>query len=623
MLRPVLRLGPCVVLAVLLSVQQGAAAALTVERWHLAPLPPGLAERAPLASAAEAFSAWADALGGAGGAGAEGGTAVSLLHLDAARQAEIAAEVLERFEAEARGFKRREAYVLVYEPQRRVLYVVAEGEMGFAYGLSDLQTRLRHAGERAVLAFPEWPADGPGPHVLLERPAIEHRGEYLNIGYNIPPITPHEWEPQRWAEYVDKLVLARVNTLYLYLWVNKYTTYPGSRLAGEPVNQKVHAGMQAAVRHAHRRGLKVIHMICPTFIPKDLWDANPQMRAEIEYAEHGFPAVCPNAPGAWELMTDVWRHEMEALRGADGVQIWFYDPGGCWCEKHGCKQNQAASLARQVKEFGELFRRINPGGRVEFNLWPQWLWQARMKVTYRDAMGRAIRDRFPGGAHAEIIANGAPDTPESQPQHERSLGFKTGVFIFAANPETGYVFLIPNLRYLRQVTREMHAQQFDAVFGHRLEAWTRYPSTYFMGQFLWDPDAQPDAVVRRFAHWQTADAGAGEKLAAALLLLDRFTDEGASADSGAEMARLTGEALAAIPAGATREQLAYLGPMMDALAAIGATAGTEDPAVLDAQRQTFQAALAKDPVFASIRSKPDVFERYRKHLLQGWAKQPF
>ena len=41
-------------------------------------------------------------------------------------------------------------------------------------------------------------------------------------------------------------------------------------------------------------------------------------------------------------------------------------------------------------------------------------------------------------------------------------------------------------------------------------------SIFFMAQFLWDPSLTKEAVVRRFADWQTADPERGERFAEAL-----------------------------------------------------------------------------------------------------------
>ena len=50
---------------------------------------------------------------------------------------------------------------------------------------------------------------------------------------------------------------------------------------------------------------------------------------------------------------------------------------------------------------------------------------------------------------------------------------RRGVFLFATNPESSYVFPTPHLHYLRRTMQTVRRLGVDACFGHRLEAGTR------------------------------------------------------------------------------------------------------------------------------------------------------
>lgn len=569
----------------------------------------------PVELAAAHFVARAAILGGRK-AEADGSPAVTVsLRLCAGAEPEAAAGARGELENLA-GFQRREAYVLAVAADRRSVTALAVEPLGLAHACSDLERRLRVADGRLVLSFPEWnPAAGPWE--MLEKPALEVRGEYLNIGYDIPPITPHQWDRPQWRDYVDRLVLARLNHFYFYLWIDAWTMYPGSKLSQQPLNRRLHEELREAIGYARRRGLRVVFMVCPTFWPRDVWEAHPECHADIVYVRHGFCAACPRSPGAWRLMEEIWRSEMEWFRDVDACQIWFYDPGGCWCERHGCAANQAETLHRQVVTFGRLFREFNPRGGIEINLWPIWLWEADGRPPYREDFARQVQRSFAAEAPPTMV--GATHADAVLPALEKRMGFETTGFIFEMNHESGYTFLIPDLETSRAAVQRLVAHGHDGGFGHRLEATTRFASTAFMADFMWRPDLTPEAAALRFAAWQTASDSAGRLLADAILLLERFTMEGADADTGRRMAALTRQAVAAAPA-AVQPELGHLTAMMDALEVVGAT--VESP-VTDASER-FGAALEASPVFKRLAADPGkFFDRYRGLLALGWRQHPF
>ncbi|MDX9973824.1 MAG: hypothetical protein RBU21_12645 [FCB group bacterium] len=530
----------------------------------------------------------------------------------------LASEALERTGSSRRNlksFQEREGYFLIREGN--ILYAAGLDVLGTVHAVSDLQSRLRARDGKVWFDFPEWKEGGHG--VLFEKPAIETRGEYLNIGYNIPGITPHEWDDARWRQYIDRLVLAKLNRLYLYLWNDTYSVYPGSALSKVALNRNLHERIRSAIAYARTRGLGVTYMMCPTFFPRDVWEAHPELHADIEYVKHGFPAVCPQAPGAWDLMKDIARSEMEWFKGADAIQIWFYDPGGCWCEKYGCKSKQAEILARQVVEFSGLFRALNPSARVEYNLWPIWLWEDRMKVQYRRELDERLKTAF-GSEYRNVTAVGAPDNDTTLPLIEKEMGYRTSAFLFGTNPENGYVFPLPLLAWQQETARRVVETGMDGAFGHRLEAWTRYPGTFILGQFLWNPDIEPDAAVRRYSEMLALDMVSGPKLTEAILLLERFTQEGASAGLGSQMCARARSMMPPRPS----DELADLVAGMEALGVIGASLEADTDEALAPFVARFDEALANAPGYAGWkRDSLEVFKRYRDFLRAGWRKSPF
>ncbi len=515
---------------------------------------------------------------------------------------------------------KEESYCIDLDADSSVITVSACGGMGLVYGLCDLERRIRADDGRVYVSFPEWV--GGRAISITEVPALEQRGEYLNIGYNFSGITPHDWSRDRWESYIDRLVLANLNTFYFYIWVDSYSMNPKSALAQKDLSRKIHEDIRHAIAYAHKRGLKVVYMFCPTFFPRDLWERHPEIHADIEYVKQGFPAVCPNAPNAWEMMIENARAEMEWFNEADAVQLWFYDPGGCWCERHGCKQHQAESLARQAKTFGALFREFNPKAAIEVNFWPIWLWETLQQVNYRAETFRLIRGHF-GEEASAITVVGAPDNDITQPLAEQEMGFKTSVFLFGTNPERGYVFTIPTMSWLSQVAKEVRNKKFRGAFGHRLEAWTRYPQTFFMGQWFWNPDQTAEQLAQRLGAWLTASDSRGLLAAEAFLLLDKFTYEGADKLLGRRMTELIVAAYQGTPAPA-QEDWEYIPPMMSALAVLAESKGVEENAALQCFVDRFAATLGETATFQSIRQNAEsVFNQYRGYLLKGWAKEIF
>src|SRR5690606_2169256 len=117
---------------------------------------------------------------------------------------------------------------------------------GAVYALSDLQRRMRRGGEGLFLGFPEWRID---VQPIIEYPMAERRGEYINIGYNIPGITPHEWTTEDWQEYVDELIESRLNTVYFYIWIDEFTTYPSSNKSKSVQSQSIHEGVKGMITY--------------------------------------------------------------------------------------------------------------------------------------------------------------------------------------------------------------------------------------------------------------------------------------------------------------------------------------------------------------------------------------
>src|SRR5690606_6891889 len=115
------------------------------------------------------------------------------------------------------GFQQHEGYEIIARtpPNHAGLTVHSAASMGCVYALGDLQRRIRRGNGGLYLGFPEWNGES---RRIFEYPFAERRGEYINIGYNISGITPHEWNTDDWRKYIDELICSRLNTVYFYIW---------------------------------------------------------------------------------------------------------------------------------------------------------------------------------------------------------------------------------------------------------------------------------------------------------------------------------------------------------------------------------------------------------------------
>ncbi len=516
-------------------------------------------------------------------------------------------------------FQREESFYLALDSGN--LIASGLGEMGAVYALSDIETRLRIVDGKLFVVAPAW-TDANGVKTFFSKPAFEMRGEYINVGYNEKGITPHEWTREQWNYYVDQLVLAKLNRLCFYIWVDTYTMYPGSELSKNPLNRKIHEDWQYVIDYAHQRGLKVTYMICGTMIPRDLWLAHPEYKADIVYTEHGFTAVCPNAPGSWELCLDVWKSEMAWFSKADTLQIWYYDPGGCWCEKYGCKEHQVESLIQQTIDLSGFFWELNPQADIEANTWPMWLWEEEKDIKYKKAFSQELKKAF-GEKANRLRVIGAPDVPACMPLEAREEGLDTGIFLFGVNPEMGYVFTVPTVNFSKVWINEIYKNGFLKTFSHRLEAWTRYPGTFITAEYMWDPSISEEQAARTYADWQAADASLGLRFAELILALDTFTEKGATVSQGVRMAELKNEIFPQLPA-VTQQELEYWPAMIDALGVIAASVDVQSGYELQLLSRQFIQCLKESSTLAYLADNGKAkFMTYRKLLSLGQQKGRF
>jgi hypothetical protein len=452
-------------------------------------------------------------------------------------------------------------------------------------------------------------------------PAVAERGVYLNIPSPLPPLTIHDWDEREWSRYLDLLTASRFNRLYFYLWQNEQSDFAADP-AHKARNRRLHESLRKTIGLAHRRGMKVTFLFCPTFMPRVLWTQRPELHADIEYVRAGFPCLCPSRPASWSLMRDVYRHELEWFRQADGFQLWFYDPGGCMCAE--CRRDITAPLVRQAEEFREMSRRIQPRAEFQISLWPVWEWESRLKIRYGLELLDRLKERF-GKAHREIAITDSMDDPRSFLNAAKERGFRTQAFLFLTHVETPFVFLFPQFDYLKRTVARLAAAGYSGAFVHSLTPGSKALNTCLSGLALWNPAASEDELAYSVSLLFTGKPEAARRLAPALRLWERLILEGSPKPEEARELRRQAEETIALLSDERRRRLIWLPESAQAMEIlVEGAASLNDPTQMERLTARFRALLESTHTFRAYAPQGAAeFRRMAQWLAGGWRREHF
>lgn len=536
---------------------------------------------------------------------------------------------------------REQGYVVTVEPacesRGAVIAAVGRGDMGAVYGVSHLRTRMQSSGSRLRLDV-----DGKPTSTAAFRqvycPRFEERAVYYNMFLNdTERLTPSGWSDDDWQFWIDKLVCSQLTHIYFFLWSDSLY-FTKSSVTGAERNRVLYERLTAMIRHAHRRGLKVVYHVSLTQIPHDIFEANKDVvKATIEYVDHGFPIVCSAAPGkivlrehqwnnARELIADIYSQQIERFREADGFQIWFYDPGGCFCgpEKQNCASQQAARLMEQMRSFHAMVRRVNPRADLTVSLWPTWVLEPTYKVQYRDEFLDllAAYARDPANSGTSITVNDSLNHERTGLPLARQRGFRLNGFVFPTNVESGCVLFTPMLAFLKQTVKRGEGLGISAIHHMRIEESSKFANTFFASCYFWNPDLAPEDVLRHYVRWiANTNAESADKLYQAITLLDSFMCDGAEKQDhtarGAEIGSLVEAAFRSLPADKS-QQHEWLLATARAAAIIGEA--VDHPDRMEALSPRFDAIMRDSPTFAHTATP---LKHYVKWITRGWTLENF
>ena len=538
-------------------------------------------------------------------------------------------------------FARSQGYLIAVEPHEknspRTILAVGWDTPGAVYAISHLRTHFRAKDSRLTLDVEKSP-DSSAPFQKIYRPSFEERGVYYNLAWeDLGRLTPLHWNDDDWEYWIDKLVCAQLTHLYFFLWADDLYFPKSPETAGEEARVR-HERLQRMIRHAHRRGLKVGYLFTPTQIPSGIFRANERLlKASVVYAEHGFPVVCSEVPdtlsldgnhwdGAWDLMLDIYRRQIEWFHEVDGYQIWFYDPGGCFCgpDKYDCRGHQALRMMEQVDRFYTIARKANPRARFTVSMWPVWALEPIYQVRYRDAfLDLLSRYAAAYGKPDRIFA--VTDTltnADTTLGEARKRGFRTDGFIFPTNVETGCHLMVPMLEFLERSVQRGREYGVQAIHHMRIEEPTKFANTYFASRFYWNADQTSTEVLRQYAGWvANSNPESAERLHEALSLLDHFMCDGPAlrdhAACGARIRELVESALRPLGPGKAREY-EWLLTTGRAAAMIGRA--IDFPEQREELAERFAALVRDSPTFSPSKTP---LEKYVKWIAKGWKKENF
>lgn len=541
------------------------------------------------------------------------------------------------------GFIQEQGYFTAVYPNekavgRKVWIGAGWQSLGAVYAVSHLRTHFQADGGRLYLDV----ENSPLSLVRFEnyfRPDIEERAVYYNIAYGISfgSLTPDNWTDSQWEYWVDQLVCSQMTHLYFFLWGDSEVYFPPSPFCNTDRNRILHERLQRMIGYAHLRGLKVTYLFSATLVPKDIFNAHRNLlKATIPYVTYGFPVLCQSVPnsfsfngttwnGARDFMIDVYENQIEWFKDADEFQIWFYDPGGCFCgsDHYDCRNHQAERLMEQVSTFDAIIQQKNPAAKITVMMWPVWVLEPEYQVYYRqqflDLLKASYASRMDRITVADSVEHG--DTSLNQAS---SRGFRLNGFVFQTNVETGYPFLLPLLKYLKSSSATGASRGVKALYCMRIEEGSKFPNTYFASRFFWDKDAAESLPVLEYAQWiANSNKQAAVQLKQALLLLDTFTTDGSAAQDmqakGTQIRQLVENSLSLLPA-ARQNELEWLLITARAMEILGqAVENKANSALQNTLRTQFTNLMLGSPSFISFAPwASSKFNQFVGWLDSGW-----
>lgn len=376
----------------------------------------------------------------------------------------------------------------------------ARGHLGTAYALGDLLRRLDIRGNQWGFLLPEQPVG--------QVPTVTHRILYvMNSSLQNPGLSLEHFNEEQVQDYVDSLVEARFSRVCLFQW-GEYYLYPGNAPSFESDRQRVRRVMRQFFQRARQRGLEVYLQFSISHAIPEVLPEGGRLRAQGYYAPY---SVCWSQPEARKLAAEMARLEMTYYGPADGYMVWFYDPGGCFCQE--CATHQSERIFDQLMTVVKLAEVISPGARFQASLWPTWAFarekervghpgrgytEMEVREFVTDFLNRCLR-QF-GRRKLTIIDSLEGDETNIYNGNVRREDFLRSGFLYTVQgmpSENVYPFPLFRIHdTVEQMARARERGLNEAQIFIQYSA-TNFPSVYAFADSLYSRDATYEAVADR------------------------------------------------------------------------------------------------------------------------------
>jgi len=371
--------------------------------------------------------------------------------------------------------------------------------LGLGYALGDLVRRLEKRGDAWGFVLPADP--------VAETPAMPNRTLYLmNSTHMNPGLSLEFFDDAQLEAYADFLVDARYSRVCFFQWESFYL-YPGNNEAQRARNQFIHRRMRQFFEFARSRGLEIYQQLSPVHVPLDLLPDDERLVATGYYGRMRL-STCWAQPEARAFVRDVTRAELEYFGPVDGYMVWFYDPGGCFCDV--CYPDQAQYVFEQLMLVHDLAQTISPGAKFQASLWPTWAFVNEESIPFEseeevhafvEAFLEKVLAQF-GPRAISIIDSVEADTTNVYNGYVNPEQFLRTGFLYTpmgAPSEAAYPFPPFRIPYIHEIMAKARDRGLeDSEFFIQYAA-TNYPSVFAFADVLYDGDATVASTLRSFA----------------------------------------------------------------------------------------------------------------------------
>jgi hypothetical protein len=365
----------------------------------------------------------------------------------------------------------------------------ARGYLGLGYALGELLRRLDQRNGRWGFVLPAEP--------IVARPKMLNRTLYLmNSNHCNPGLSLEFFDDLQIEDYVDRLVEARYSRVSLWQWSNQYL-YPGNAEDRRARNQRTHQVMRKVFDRARKRGLEIYHQLTPAHATVELLPNDPKFVATGYY---GRTSVCWSQPEARALARKMAQTEMEYYGPVDGYIVWFYDPGGCFCQE--CATHQSDRLFDQLMTVVHLAKEISPTAKFEAVLWPTWIfpeyphnigfpgkgYTAENVRTFVSDFLAKCRKQF-GARGLTILDSCEADNTNIYNGFVKPEEFQRNAFMYTAlglASEQAYPFAAFKLQYLQEQMGKARERGLEEGLLFIQYAATNYPGVFAFADTLYE-----------------------------------------------------------------------------------------------------------------------------------------